>query len=89
MSSVQNEWVFEWDCDKQTKTLGHGLDIDCSASFQLKMNSQALAETELPSNDKHVIAINFILMAVSDNKKEKVTFLNSNSALLSRTSAGG
>lgn len=40
-------------------------------SFQLQMNSQTLAEIKLPSNGKHVIAINFILMAVSDKTTPK------------------
>lgn len=46
----------------QPQTLG--TDIDCSAPLQLKINSQTLAEIKLPSNGKHAIAINFILMPV-------------------------
>lgn len=53
---------------------GAGLDIDCSASFQLEMNSQTLAEIQCPSNGKHVITINLILMAVSNKTNKKNHF---------------
>lgn len=50
---------------------GAGLDIDCSVSFQLEMNSQTLAEIQFLSSGKHVTAINFILMAVSNKQTKK------------------
>lgn len=56
---------------------GAGLDIDCSVSFRLEMNSQTLAEIQFLSSGKHVTAINFILVAVSNKQtKKKSLFQN-------------
>lgn len=71
MSSGQNEWAFEWDCDCTNKDTG---DLDWTLIAQLLFNSKwilkHLLRFELPSNGKHVIAINLILMAVSDKKND-------------------
>lgn len=70
-NELWSEWVSPWVglwLHKQ-RHWGPGLDIDCSAPFQLKMKPQTFAEIEFSSNGKHVIAINFILTAVSDKKK--------------------
>lgn len=44
---------------------GAGLDIDFSASFQFEKNSQTLADIQFLYNGKHIVAVNFILMAFS------------------------
>lgn len=63
---------------------GAGLHIDFSA-FQFEKTSQTLAEIQFLYNGKHIIAVNFILMAFSNKQTTKKSFSKLNTALLSST----